>query len=130
MRELTGFMTVVGVALLMVLSSVSAVGATGEPDALPESIASRVSATLGDDFLISGTAAIADDRSPAVAFNSTRNQYPVVWGDDREEVTRGADVYGRRFAANGALIGGEFWISGTAAIGARTSPNVDRIASG
>jgi hypothetical protein len=67
---------------------------------------------LGGDFRISGAMATSDEHSPAVAYNPVANQHLVVWHDERNEATRGADIYGRRVATNGARVGGDFRISG------------------
>ncbi len=79
----------------------------------------RVDANLGgvgsNDFRISdvGTDGDADRDAldPAVAYNSTNNQYLVVWeGDDIEDGTY--DVLGQRLAATGSAVGAnDFYLS-------------------
>jgi len=59
-----------------------------------------------------------------VAYNSTSNQYLVVWKDWRNDATRGDDIYGRRVKASGKLAGGDFRISGPAATSNELGPVV------
>lgn len=66
---------------------------------------------IGLDFRISGDGAVAHDRNPAVAWNETADEYLVVWQDERDLATRGADIYGRRISAAGVPIGADFRIS-------------------
>jgi len=75
----------------------------------------RVSADgrpIGGDRRISGLKATADDYKPAVAWNAVDNEYLVIWGDGRNEATRGWDVYGRRVGTDGKPVGGDRRISG------------------
>jgi hypothetical protein len=68
----------------------------------------RVSATgalQGSYFVIS--AAVADQLDPVVAYNSTDSEYLVVWSDYRSSAASGADIYGQRVAATGALQGSD-----------------------
>lgn len=67
---------------------------------------------VGGDFAIS--TAPAGEWAPSVAFNPTTNQYLVVWEDERNEPTRGLDIYGRLVTTQGALFGSDFRISGAA----------------
>ncbi|HSQ38156.1 MAG TPA: hypothetical protein VLS92_09725 [Acidimicrobiia bacterium] len=79
----------------------------------------RISATgtaVGGELRISGPAAIKNEAYPAVAYNSTSNQYLVVWEDWRSQASRGFDIYGRRLTAAGAFVGADFRISGAAAV--------------
>ncbi|MCJ7726300.1 MAG: hypothetical protein MUP76_07950, partial [Acidimicrobiia bacterium] len=99
----------------MALSQVSAVADSGGSGGVAGPDLPRVSNLLGGDFRISGPAATTDESGPAVAHNPINNQYLVVWRDGRKEATRGFDIYGQRFAANGTRIGGNFRISGPAA---------------
>ncbi|HYP39347.1 MAG TPA: S-layer homology domain-containing protein [Chloroflexia bacterium] len=73
----------------------------------------RVSGTgalLGGEFAISTQA--NEQRSPAVAYNSTNNEYLVVWHDLRPRKGMGGDdIYGQRVSGAGALLGGEIVIS-------------------
>ena len=65
----------------------------------------------GDDFPISepGT---SDSQAAAVAYNSIRNQYLVVWEDNRNYLTTSHDIYGRRVKGAGRLAGDDFRIGG------------------
>jgi hypothetical protein len=65
-------------------------------------------ALLGSEFPIS-TASGAQDY-PAVAYNSTDNQYLVVWEDERAGSSN-EDIYGQRVSSSGALLGSNFPIS-------------------
>jgi len=56
---------------------------------------------------------------PSVTYNSTTNQYLVVWSEERPEWSEGEAcphgpfyIYGQRIRANGELAGGEIQISG------------------
>ncbi|MCU0281466.1 MAG: hypothetical protein MUE66_06500, partial [Acidimicrobiia bacterium] len=73
---------------------------------------------------ISGPASTSHEVTPAVAWNGTRNEYLVVWADERDSGARGRDIYGRRLEATGAAIGGEFRICGDGATGHDFSPAV------
>ena len=50
----------------------------------------------------------ANGVSPAVAFNPQRNEYLVVWYNDR---VGNDDIQAQRVRANGKLIGGDFFIA-------------------
>ena len=45
--------------------------------------------------------AISNQYDPAVAYNSSNDEYLVVWWDDRDYVMSGYNIYGRRIASNG-----------------------------
>ena len=59
---------------------------------------SAAGVAAGAEFRISGPGATADEWKPAVAWNGTAGQYLVVRADDRDELTRGWDIYARRVA--------------------------------
>jgi len=99
---------VTAVLIMVLVSSVGAVAGAGDPAGSPRGL-------LGPDFRISGNAATSGEEYPAVAYNSTSNRYLVVWGDGRNYLSRGADVFGQRVAANGNRVGGNRRISGPAA---------------
>jgi len=65
----------------------------------------------GNDFRISGAGATGDESAPAVAWNAAKNQYLVVWADDRDGTSA---VYGRRLRAKGGRIGEDFPIPSSA----------------
>ena len=71
-------------------------------------------APLGGNFRISGPAATGNETSPAVTWNGTRNEYLVVWADDREWAYHPGDIYGRRLAADGKRQGGEIQVTASA----------------
>jgi len=81
-------------------------------------------APIGGDLRISGFRATADERNPAVTWSAERNEYLVVWEDDRFRDTRGTDVRGRRVAADGRRLGNDFPISGSRATGCDCRPAV------
>ena len=60
----------------------------------------------GGNFVISY--ATNDQYNPSVAYNSSTNQYLVVWHDYRSGTN--FDIYGQRVNANGNLLGGDFAI--------------------
>jgi hypothetical protein len=70
---------------------------------------------IGSNLRISGSAATDYDTAPAVAWSPSDGGYLVVWEDERNEATRGRDIYGRRLNADGTPSGGDFRISGAAA---------------
>jgi len=70
----------------------------------------------GGNFRVSGPAATSNEWSPLVVANPADNEYLVVWVDERSKTTRGDDIYGQRLAANGSPIGGDFRVSGPAAL--------------
>jgi len=67
---------------------------------------------IGRDIRISGPGATETEDCPDIAYNATADQYLVVWGDRRGTLARDFDVFGRRVAADGSLLGQDFRISG------------------
>lgn len=65
----------------------------------------------GDDFPVSIPS--EDQILPVVAFNSTNNQFMIVWEDERNTPTSESDIYARIVNADGSLDGGDFSISAT-----------------
>jgi hypothetical protein len=61
----------------------------------------------GGETRISGPGAIANESSPAIAYNPVAEEFLVVWEDRRN----GADIYGRRVAVDGKPVGGDFRIT-------------------
>ena len=61
---------------------------------------------------------------PALAYNRTANQFLVVWTDTRNSSSRGIDLYGRRVAASGKMLGAEMRVSGAKAIADEYYPAV------
>ncbi|MBM3696789.1 MAG: hypothetical protein FJW79_12820, partial [Actinobacteria bacterium] len=80
-------------------------------------------ALIGSNLRITGVAH-ATSYAPAVAWNQAHNQYLVVWHDGRSYPTRGYDIYGQRVSAAGALLGGNFRVSGGSATGDDLHPAV------
>lgn len=74
---------------------------------------SAASAPIGANFRICGPGAVGWDWTPGVAWDDYMGQYLVVWQDERDYGTRGADICGRRLVSTGARVGGDFRISGT-----------------
>jgi uncharacterized protein YlbG (UPF0298 family) len=64
---------------------------------------------IGDEFAVTRQA--FNQNFPHVAYNSTRNEYLVVWSDQRAIRSTGSDVYGQRVAADGTLVGSDIAIS-------------------
>jgi len=90
-----------------------------EVEIFGQRIDAETGAELGGDFRISNQGPDGDTMYiatiPAVAFNSTDQQYLVVWsGDDNSGalINNEFEIYGQRIEAlTGALIGGDFRIS-------------------
>lgn len=85
---------------------------------------SAAGAPIGGDFRVSGPGATSGEWTPAVAWNQTANEYLVVWSDERNNSTRGYDVYGRRVSAAGVPVGADFRISGPGATDYESDPAV------
>jgi len=64
----------------------------------------------GPNFKFSGKT--VDHGSSAVAYNSTDNEYLVVWQDNRRRATRKWDIYGQRVTSDGQRLGSNFRIIG------------------
>ncbi|MBN2113674.1 MAG: hypothetical protein JW785_06040, partial [Acidimicrobiia bacterium] len=96
-----------GLVLLTVVLLIP-LSAGAEPAASP-----KAAPVTGDDFRISGTGATALESEVAAAWNPDADEYLVVWADHRNEAGSGSDIYGRRVAADGALVGEDFPISNT-----------------
>jgi hypothetical protein len=62
---------------------------------------------------------------PAVAWNSTDNEFFIVWGDPRNAGSSGADIYGQLALGDGSLDGSNLVIS--AAAGDQTTPALSYI---
>jgi len=71
----------------------------------------KAAPVVGSDFRISGSQATALEADAAVAWNGDATEYLVVWEDERDEATRGSDIYGRRVDADGSHLGEDFAIS-------------------
>jgi hypothetical protein len=61
---------------------------------------------IGTSFVIGDET--VDTKNPAVAYNSQRQEYLVVWWNDRAGCD---DIYGRRVSKNGASLGSRFTIA-------------------
>ena len=60
--------------------------------------------------------------SPSVAYNTSNNEYMVVWFDLRNQPTTGNDVFGQRLSVDGSLLGGNIPIA--IEIGSQSNPFV------
>jgi hypothetical protein len=78
----------------------------------------------GSNFRISGPGATANDFSPAIAWNGRAGEYLVVWGDTRNDSTRGTDVYAQRVSAAGGLLSSNLRVVGPGAGSEDQSPAV------
>ncbi len=87
-------------------------------------LVSATGAPVGANFRICGPGATGLDWVPAVAWDAAAQQYLVAWQDERNWADRGSDIFGRRVAADGARVGGDFRISGPAATTYEYSPAV------
>ncbi|MFH1329390.1 MAG: hypothetical protein ABIJ48_01830 [Actinomycetota bacterium] len=87
-------------------------------------LVSSAGAPIGANFRVCGPGAQGWDWAPAIAWDAGAGQYLVVWQDERNWDTRGADIYGRRVDPTGARIGGDFRVSGPAATAFEYQPEV------
>ncbi len=102
-------------AALGLLSALLAVPAQGWAQAISAgaSAAAANGVPIGQQFVISGDP--EQEVYPSMAYNSQRQEYLVVWYNDRPG---NDDIRAQRLSRNGALIGGPFYIS--------TGPGADR----
>ena len=87
--------------------------------------AQRISSSgspAGSNFRVSDEKAIGTDINPAVGYSSNAGEYLIVWEDDRNEGTRGSDVFGQRVSTSGDPVGFNFRVSGKNATGNDTNP--------
>jgi len=70
---------------------------------------STTGARLGKPFKIS--VSDRDEYDPDVVWNSDRNEYLVVWRDNRDWVSRSADIWAQRLDANGGRVGSHFRVT-------------------
>ena len=82
-----------------------------EPIMVVDSYAQLVSSTgrlIGGNFAVSSTSGIDWEADVEVAYNPGRNEYMIVWWDDRHWPD--VDIYGRRVSDSGSPLGGSFSI--------------------
>ena len=97
------------VAALGLLSALLAVPVNGWAQAISAgapAAAAANGAPIGQQFVISGDP--EQEVYPSVAYNSQRQEYLVVWSNDR---AGNDDIRAQRVSKDGALIGGSFYIS-------------------
>lgn len=91
--------------IILVILAAGVVVAAGMPGV-------RFASAGSDAAPINGTFRIGDEAvdtlDPAVAYNSQRQEYLVVWWNDRAGCD---DIYGQRVSKNGALLGSRFSIA-------------------
>jgi hypothetical protein len=75
---------------------------------------------IGKDLVISNHK--SNSYEPSVAYNSSEDEFLVVWEDDRATTAGNFDIYAQRVSANRKLIGSEFAVS--IAPGAQSHPEV------
>jgi hypothetical protein len=78
----------------------------------------------GPEFRVSGGNATADDSWPDVAADPDGGRYFVTWMDQRNEATRGRDIFGQLLTATGARIGWNIRASGSKATSGEWEPAV------
>lgn len=81
--------------------------AKGDATALAVDDIAAAGGPIGYNFVIQNDASLTE-REPAVAYNSHRNEYLVVWYNDRPGCD---DVRAQRLSAKGALLGGPFYVA-------------------
>jgi hypothetical protein len=81
---------------------------SADPLSHNDAAASNSGGVIGKPFIIDDEIAGVQTWGPAVAFNSQRQEYLVVWWNDR---TGCDDIAGQRVSWNGAPIGAKIWIA-------------------
>jgi len=76
------------------------------------------------NFVLSGSAGTSH-RSPSLAFNPDRNEYILVWSDNRNLGTRGWDIFGQRLTSSAGRNGLTFRISGATAREDESTPSIE-----
>lgn len=103
-------------ALVLVALPAPLAGLAQSPDGAPLTAAAK---PLGSYFVVQNDASLTE-QAPAVAYNSVRHEYRVVWYNDRPG---NDDIRAQRLTADSRPLGGPFYISaGTGAD--RTLPDV------
>jgi len=100
-KKILGYVIALGLLLTQFISTVS-----GSVDQEKYSPDSGSNGPQTDAIVISDMA--LDSKNPAVAYNSTRDQYLVVWYNDRPG---NDDIQAQRLDKNGKLVGSRFFIS-------------------
>jgi hypothetical protein len=99
------------IVLILLVTSIdpNKVWASGsQVESLDQSFAAAASGSLFGSRLTITNDASLDEQEPAVAYNSQRQEYLVVWFNDR---AGNDDIRAQRVTKNGTLIGGPFYIS-------------------
>jgi hypothetical protein len=112
------------VVLLAVVLAVP-LTAAGAPAATP-----RVAPVVGNDFRISGTAALATEEGAVASWNAAAGAYLVVWEDYRDEATRTSEIYGRRVGPDGTPLAEDFRINDHSTAGRDEDPAVTATSTG
>lgn len=110
-RKLSFFILVITLILLVTtIGPMHAWSLTLSTDPLSQSDAAAPSSgdVIGVPFIIDDEAAGIETWGPAVAYNSQRQEYLVVWWNDR---TGCDDIAGQRVSSSGVLIGSKIWIA-------------------
>jgi hypothetical protein len=81
--------------------------AKGDAAALAGGDVAAAGGPIGFNFVIQNDASLTE-REPAIAYNSQRNEYLVVWYNDRPGCD---DVRAQRVSARGTLVGGPFYMA-------------------
>ena len=77
---------------------------------LSDSLYAQIPVLIGDSIDLSNGLTL-QRASPSVAYNTSNNEYMVVWFDLRNQPTTGNDVFAQRLSANGSLLGGNIQIT-------------------
>jgi hypothetical protein len=95
------------VGVLVALAGVSVGGLAVEGRSTSTNSFDKVSSTIGYNFPVSDDTTL-EEVTPAVAYNDDREEYLVVWYNDRPG---NDDIRAQRVSKNGVLVGGPFYIS-------------------
>jgi hypothetical protein len=122
-RKFTYFSLIITFILLVTTIGLTQAGASNQPIESPvQGVAAAIKgAPLGGPFIIGDFLdQNVDARDPSITYNSQRQEYLVVWWNDRPGCD---DIFGRRVSADGSLIGLRFPIA-NGCPGERSYPDV------
>lgn len=82
---------------------------------------------LGSPFVISSAGPVGEAEDPDLAYNSVRDEFMVVWGDDRHGALD-SEIYAQRISSDGAQLGGDMRITQSGSDGDATRAMLPAVA--